>query len=248
MSFSTSSKLPLLDRSWTCSSRLEKWPGGLCFAVVLHGLAWVLFLQYRAPLASLNADIPVMEVVDAALPAAPTPPSRQPKVTPALKPALAPALVSKPVPAQVLPDTPSPIPLASATPINSQANNAATAPSNASASHTSSSQNPSLPSVSQAPAAQPKVVTQGIAYLVKPDPQYPPLARRAGEEGTALIRVLVNTEGRPEEANVQQSSGFNRLDEAARKAVLAARFRPHQENGQAIRVWTLVPISFTLEN
>ena len=144
----------------------------------------------------------------------------------------------------------TPIPLAASTP--------SAVPSNAAAmSHVSSNQstqtqgNPSNAiNTNQAisPPSQPKVVTQGLAYLIKPDPNYPPLARRAGEEGTALIRVLVNTEGWPEQAGVQQSSGYSRLDEAARKGVLAARFRPHQENGQAIRVWAIVPISFTLEN
>lgn len=233
------------------SSRLETWLSGLLCAVCLHGLALMLFLQYRAPLTSLNADIPVLEVVDAATSATPSPPNRQPKVTAThqSKPVPTPP-VSQAVPTPKLATQPTPIPLASAV-----SNTPADAPNaqsavnlNAAAANQAASQTLNHSALIQAPPAQPKVVTQGIAYLVKPDPQYPPLARRAGEEGTALIRVLVNTEGRPEEANVQQSSGFNRLDEAARKAVLAARFRPHQENGQAIRVWAMVPVNFTLEN
>ena len=73
---------------------------------------------------------------------------------------------------------------------------------------------------------------QDISYLRKPAPLYPPAAQRARESGTVLLRVVVDTQGRPAEVTVARSSGYRRLDEAAMRAVREARFRPYIEDGQ----------------
>ena len=101
-----------------------------------------------------------------------------------------------------------------------------------------------------APAAPalPKTVTSGIEYLKAPQPEYPPVSRRMGEEGKAVLRVLVNDKGRPERVDVQQSSGSARLDEAARQAVLRALFKPFMEDGKAVPAYAIVPIRFQLDN
>src|ERR1044072_3128846 len=52
----------------------------------------------------------------------------------------------------------------------------------------------------------------------------PPAARRAGEEGTVRLKVLVDTNGRASNVAVTQSSGFTRLDQAAMEAVRKWRF------------------------
>lgn len=93
----------------------------------------------------------------------------------------------------------------------------------------------------------PKTISTGIEYLQTPQPDYPPLAKRAGEQGRVLLRILVNDRGMPESASVQQSSGFVRLDEAARVAALRARFKPFTEAGKAIAAYVIVPISFQLD-
>ena len=93
--------------------------------------------------------------------------------------------------------------------------------------------------------ATPKTVS-GVEYIRPPQPQYPALSRRRGEEGRVVLRVLVNLQGRPERAEIQKSSGAERLDDAARRAALEALFKPHLENGQPVAVWAIVPIVFSL--
>lgn len=98
------------------------------------------------------------------------------------------------------------------------------------------------------PPSQPKTVSTGVEYLQAPAPEYPPLARRMGEEGRVTLRVLVNENGRPTRVDVQKTSGSPRLDEAARQAVLRAMFKPHIEDGRATTVYAIVPITFHLDN
>ncbi len=98
------------------------------------------------------------------------------------------------------------------------------------------------------PPSQPKTVSTGVEYQQAPAPEYPPLARRMGEEGRVTLRVLVNEAGRPTRVDVQKTSGSSRLDEAARQAVLRAMFKPHIEDGRAISVYAIVPITFHLDN
>jgi protein TonB len=98
------------------------------------------------------------------------------------------------------------------------------------------------------PPAQPKTVSSGVEYLRPPEPEYPPLSRRMGEEGRVTLRVLVNESGRPTRVDVQKTSGSPRLDEAARQAALRAMFKPHIEDGKAVTVYVIVPITFHLDN
>jgi protein TonB len=67
-----------------------------------------------------------------------------------------------------------------------------------------------------------------------------------GEEGRVVLRILINEKGQPERVEIEKSSGFSRLDEAARQAALNALFKPHIENGRPIAVYAMVPIGFKL--
>lgn len=106
---------------------------------------------------------------------------------------------------------------------------------------------PSAPAASPAPA-QPGTITAGIEYIHPPQPDYPPVSRRMGEEGKAILRVLVNLQGRPERIEVQKSSGSPRLDEAARQAVSRATFKPFTEDGKPVAAYAIVPIKFQLDS
>ena len=61
-----------------------------------------------------------------------------------------------------------------------------------------------------------------------------------------IVRVLISPEGRVMDASVQRSSGHQRLDDAALKAVRAARFKPYTENGHAYRAMADIPFDFVL--
>ncbi len=85
------------------------------------------------------------------------------------------------------------------------------------------------------------------AYLRNPPPRYPLAARRAGEQGTVTLRVLVTREGLPSRVDVEKSSGSPYLDTAALEAVKAWRFTPARRGAEPIESWVLVPIVFRLE-
>jgi periplasmic protein TonB len=102
---------------------------------------------------------------------------------------------------------------------------------------------PSTPAISSLP----KTITSGVEYLRAPEPEYPRIAKRMGEEGRVLLRVLVNEKGRAERAEVQKTSGSTRLDEAAQQALMRTLFKPHTEDGKPVAVFAIVPITFNLD-
>jgi len=89
--------------------------------------------------------------------------------------------------------------------------------------------------------------TFNAAYLSNPAPRYPDAARRAGEQGTVTLRVLVTREGLPARVGVEKSSGSTYLDNAALEAVKAWRFAPARQGAERIESWMLVPVVFRLE-
>jgi protein TonB len=106
---------------------------------------------------------------------------------------------------------------------------------------------PPAPPAPPAPV-QPRTISSGVEYVQAPQPDYPLISKRMNEEGKVMLRVLVNEKGRPERVDVQKSSGYARLDEAARQAVLRALFKPHVEDGKPVAVYAIVPIKFQLDN
>ena len=84
-----------------------------------------------------------------------------------------------------------------------------------------------------------------VEYVRAPAPVYPSESNRRRERGTVLLRVMVDSLGRPAEIQIERSSGFARLDAAARAAVAKALFRPYEVNGVAQPAQVLVPIEFT---
>lgn len=89
--------------------------------------------------------------------------------------------------------------------------------------------------------------SSSAAYLNNPRPSYPSISRRMGEQGKVMLRVFVNAQGQPEQIQIQQSSGFDRLDKAAVDAVRRWKFTPGSRNGVAEAMWNIVPINFVLE-
>lgn len=97
----------------------------------------------------------------------------------------------------------------------------------------------SLPA--QVPADRPARAVQ------MPAPDYPPLSREQGEQGVVLLQLTVEASGRPGEVSVVRSSGFVRLDKAARAAVQRWRFQPAIENGQPVTAQLTLPVRFALD-
>lgn len=100
------------------------------------------------------------------------------------------------------------------------------------------------------PLADPGIAATGesrlLAYEHAPRLDYPRAALRRRAEGTVVLHVLVDAEGRAQRIELSRSSGHRELDDAARAAVGRARFRPVLERGVAVPAWGFVPIEFRL--
>ncbi|MDN7558089.1 energy transducer TonB [Burkholderia orbicola] len=160
-----------------------------------------------------------------------------PQPVPRVKPKVEPKPVqkaAKPTPQPVAPSpAPSPTPAPAADPTPAPA-----APA------------PAAPAATPGPAREtmqvsaPKNVPTLQCNFVKPD--YPSMSRRRGESGTAYVHFVVGVTGKIESIDLQKSSGYPRLDDAALDAMRSTTCRPYVENGQAIRAARTQPYSFGL--
>ena len=74
---------------------------------------------------------------------------------------------------------------------------------------------------------------------------YPDASVERNEQGEALLKIYVLEDGRVGEAVIEVSSGYERLDNAALRAVTGRwQFTPGTVNGQAAPMWILVRVYF----
>ena len=88
----------------------------------------------------------------------------------------------------------------------------------------------------------------GVPGLSNPAPKYPYLARANNEEGRVVLRVYVDSHGSAQKVDTHKSSGFRRLDKAAKKAVRKWKFLPARTAGVVSDGIALVPVTFVLTN
>lgn len=153
----------------------------------------------------------------------PPPPSAPPLVAP-------PPLVHVPVPPAPIATTPDPSPV----PV------------------------PPTPVVSRAPVlaapmapASPSTVQGGdlgTQMVAGKSPRYPIESRRKREQGTVILSLTLGVDGAVESLTIAQSSGFSRLDAAAREAVRTWRWKPMIRDGLPVRVKGVVEIPFVLRS
>ncbi len=75
---------------------------------------------------------------------------------------------------------------------------------------------------------------------------YPQLLRDAGIEGTAIVWIFIDTEGKVRNTRINRSSGNPALDAAAEAAAREFEFKPARNRGRLVPVWVAVPIHFGL--
>ncbi len=83
------------------------------------------------------------------------------------------------------------------------------------------------------------------AAVTRVQPEYPELARKAGIEGTVLVKILVDKEGRVRDAILLRGIGAG-LDEAALEAIRKWVYTPAIQNSRPVAVWVAQPILFRL--
>jgi protein TonB len=81
-------------------------------------------------------------------------------------------------------------------------------------------------------------------YQVRP--VYPESARRAGIQGTTLLRIHIEVDGHVSDVSVQRSAGHQSLDEAAADAVRRWRFEPALNSAGPVSMWAVVPVEFRI--
>jgi protein TonB len=91
-----------------------------------------------------------------------------------------------------------------------------------------------------------QVAPSAVRYVKEPTLNFPLLAKRAREQGTVVLRITVDVNGRLKEAWVHKSSGFERIDQAALKDIHSARFVPQMEDGKPVEWQTLAPLAYDL--
>jgi protein TonB len=218
--------------------------GVVACVLLLHGLAlWGLHsgLLQRTALAVQDVVVQASVVIEApARPPTPVPPTpSQPTPAPRLPRTLAPPVAATP------PVAPAALPVVD-THAPSPALAAALQPAPAAAAPTA----PPAPLPLAAPpaaAAKLELPSSNADYLQNPKADYPRLSRQRNEQGRVLVRVLIGTDGTAQQAEIQVSSGFERLDQAALATVRSWRYVPGKRGGVPEAMWFNVPINFVLE-
>lgn len=212
----------------SAGERLSRW--GMVAALHLALFYGILHFSIRQDLLPLPASIavrllPIQEAKKPeAAPPTPRPPTPVPRALPQpARPVLAAKAPEAPATFAVAPEPPAPV--------------AAPAPASAPAAVAASK---------PAPPAPMTAARFDADYLHNPKPVYPTFSRRNGEEGKVMLRVRVGSEGAAQEVEIKQSSGFPRLDNAAREAVAKWRFIPARRGDEAMESWVTVPITFAL--
>lgn len=214
-------------------------------SVVLFHLTAIWVLQTGLIRQAMGAVVPV-EILSEFIIPPPKPKVEPPPPPPPRPPSKPQAQVVQRKTAPIATAMPKPVAVADPTP----APNAPTGVVAAAPAPTPSPpiQSPVVAAPTPAPA-EPKIElpSSDADYLQNPDPIYPAQSRRLGEQGKVVVRVLIGTDGLAQKVEIRQSSGFERLDEAALKSVKNWRYVPGKRAGVVQAMWFSVPINYVLE-
>ena len=86
-----------------------------------------------------------------------------------------------------------------------------------------------------------------VLYQPDADAYYPSFSKRSGEQGTVVVRLIIDQTGTVEDIALLQSSTFPRLDRAASEIGRRYRFKPFLVNGSPQRISTNLLIKFNLK-
>jgi len=203
----------------------------IAIVVALHILPALEFIHMSARPPKMDDDRVMANLVSPSpaksqeAPAAPKAPPPKPKEEPKKK-----VEEKPPTPQAKQSETP---PKPSEAKSESQAQNAAVAPSSAGG-------------VSGTPI-QTDIGKLEVLYQPDADAYYPSFSKRSGEQGTVVVRLIIDQTGTVEDIALLQSSTFPRLDRAASEIGRRYRFKPFLVNGSPQRISTNLLIKFNLK-
>jgi protein TonB len=96
-------------------------------------------------------------------------------------------------------------------------------------------------------ASQQAASSRPARVLQAPRPDYPVISRDLGEQGVVMLRLAIDADGTLLRTELQKSSGFTRLDRAARDGVTRWQFQAAQENGRPVAAQLVLPVRFSLD-
>jgi protein TonB len=217
--------------------------------VLLHvGALWALQTGLLRRVAELVVPAEILVEIMTPSPPVAMPAATPPKAPTPAKPApVMPAPVKAPVPVAA----PTPLAVADPAPAPSSIAPAAaaattSAPVNSGAISTAGVSTPASTGTATA-ATKVELPSTDADYLNNPKPPYPRLSKQLGEQGKVVVRTLIGVDGTAQKAEIKQSSGFDRLDQAALATALRWRYVPGKRAGVPEAMWFNVPFSFVLE-
>ena len=206
---------------------------GLTVVVVLHGL---LFWAINSGLARKFVKV-IKGPVEAVLleetkpeippPPPPPPPKNLPPPPPAYVPPVEVPVAAPPPVNAIAAVSNTPQPIAPPSPLPVQSNPA-----------------PPAPAVQAGPPVRTAAVINASACE---KPEYPSASKRLEEEGTVQLKFLVGVDGKVIESAIEKSSGFRRLDEAARAGLSKCQFKPGTLDGKPQQSWASMLFTWRIE-
>ena len=103
------------------------------------------------------------------------------------------------------------------------------------------SDRPSFIPYTQAPELRNK--REVLAFLKS---TYPSMLKQAGVGGTVLLWLYIDDVGHVQRTVLAESSGFEQLDEAAKKVAEKMQFRPAMNRDKTTAVWLAQSIDFSV--
>ncbi|MEJ7927411.1 energy transducer TonB [Sphingobium sp. AN641] len=195
--------------------------------VLIHVVAITAMIQVRQHV--IKAREAKLTVVNLTPP--PPPPAQEAPPPPPTKPEVVapPPIVQTPRPPVQIATTPDPAPRP--TPV----------------AFTSTIVAPAAPPVMAAPPNTVQAGDLSARMLSGKAPRYPIESRRKREQGTVILSLTLGLDGRVASISITRSSGFPRLDDAARDAVRGWRWAPTVRGGTPVMVKGVVEIPFVLQ-
>ena len=78
-------------------------------------------------------------------------------------------------------------------------------------------------------------------------PVYPKDLRERDVEGKVILKILIDKEGKVQEIQIFESSGYETFDQIAVKSVWQWRFKAARKENQQRESWVLIPINFQIK-
>jgi protein TonB len=208
----------------------------ICIVLILHALPALEFIHLSSRPPKMDDERVMANLVSPEAAKTPQPPAAQPpkpKVEQKQKP-----IVEKSA------EKPTPQPQQSSTPPKQQESK------QESKSETQTQSAAVAPSTSGGASGTPIQTDIGklvVVYQPDADAYYPSFSKRSGEQGTAVVRLIIDETGSVEDIALLQSSSFPRLDRAASEIGKRYRFKPYLVNGSPQRISTNLLIKFNLK-